>query len=146
MALPLPLLWRLKMPVRQKLAITAIFSLALVAIAMDILRLVETDKALPEVTWLYTSLETEVAVIVSSLPAFSFLVLDAEVCRERRARLREAFFLYSWHSRTRLRLASSVEQSHEAESAHTTEERFDGGYTSSIPLPPLASPKDYNVV
>lgn len=146
MALPLPLLWRLKMPVRQKLAITAVFSLALVAVAMDILRLVETEKALPEVTWLYTSLETEVAVIVASLPAFSFLVSDADLSRERRARLREALSLHSWSSKTRLRLASSAEQSHQAGSAHTTEEWLDGGYTSSIPLPPLASPKVYNAV
>lgn len=134
------------MPVRQKLAITAVFSLALVTIAMDILRLVETEKALPEVTWLYTSLETEVAVVVASLPAFSFLVSDAEVCRERRARLREALSLHSWNSKTRLRLASSAEQSHRADSAHSTEELFDGGYTSSIPLPPLALPKEYTVV
>ncbi|CAD6582108.1 MAG: hypothetical protein ASARMPREDX12_000757 [Alectoria sarmentosa] len=61
MALPLPLLWRLHMPTRQKLAVIAVFSLAWVTIAMEILRLVETENALPEVTWLYTSLETEVS-------------------------------------------------------------------------------------
>ena len=134
------------MPVRQKLAISAVFSLALIAVAMDILRLVETERALPDVTWLYTSLETEVAVIVASLPAFSFLVSDADISRERRARLRDALSLHSWNSKTRLRLTASAERSHQAGSAHTAEELFGGGYTSSIPLPHLASHKEISVV
>lgn len=146
MTLHLPLLWRLNMPVRQKLAVTAVFSLALVTVAMEILRLVETENALPEVTWLYTSLETEVAVIVASLPAFSFLVSDFEGSRERRSRLRRALSLHSRNSKTRLRLASSTEETNQAESTQTTEGSLDGGYTSSIPLPPLAPSKEYSVV
>lgn len=114
MLLPLPLLWRLKMPVRQKLAVTAVFSLASVTIAMDILRLVETEKALPEVTWLYTSLETEVAVIIASLPAFSFLVTDSEGDRERRRRLRRGLSLHPKISQTRLRLSSSAGETNQA--------------------------------
>ena len=139
MALPLPLLWRLKMPARQKLAMTAVFSLALVTIAMDILRLVETEKALPEVTWLYTSLETEVAVIVASLPAFSFLVSDTEGNREPRRRLRKALSLRAGISKTRLRLGSSAGETNGGES-------FDGRFTSSVPLPALAPSKECNAV
>lgn len=146
MILPLPLLWRLKMPVRQKFAITAVSSLALVTIAMDNLRLVETEKALPEVTWLYTSLETEVAVIVASLPAFSFLVSDTEGSRERRSQLKRALSLHSWNSKTRLRLASSAEATNQVGSAHTAEDPFGGAYTSSVPLATLAPPKEYSVV
>lgn len=132
------------MPVRQKIAVTAVFSLALVTIAMEILRFVETENALPEVIWLYSSLETEVAVIVASLPAFSFLVSDSEGSAERRSRLKRALSLPSWSSKTRLRLASSTQELNRAESAYTTEESFDGGYTSSIPLPPLAQSKEHN--
>ena len=109
MALPLPLLWRLQMPIRQKLAVAGVFSLAWVTIAMEILRLVETEHALPEVTWLYTSLETEVAVIVAALPAFSFLVSDSEGARERRNQFRNVLSLHSKDSRSRLRGSSSFE-------------------------------------
>ncbi|CAD6585147.1 MAG: hypothetical protein ASARMPRED_002024 [Alectoria sarmentosa] len=146
MALPLPLLWRLQMPTRQKLAVTAVFSLAWVTIAMEFLRLIETENALPEVTWLYTSLETEVAVIVASLPAFSFLVSDSDGSRERRSRLRRALSLHSGNSKTHLRLASRAEESNHTASSRTTEESFEGRYTSSIPLPPLAPSKEYVVV
>ena len=146
MALPLPLLWRLNMPVRQKLAITAAFSLALITIAMDILRLVKTENALPEVTWLYTSLETEVAVIVASLPAFSFLVSESAGSRERRTQLRRALSLHSKDSMTGLRLASSAEETNQAGSISHAEELLDGRYTSSVPLPALAPSKEYNGV
>ena len=146
MALPLPLLWRLSMPVRQKLAVTAVFCLALITIAMEILRLVETEKALPEVTWLFTSLETEVAVIVASLPAFSFLVSDTAGSRERRNRLRRALSLHSKNSRTRLRLASGAEETIQASSIECRGESLDGSYTSSVPLPALASSKEHNGV
>ena len=146
MVLPLPLLWRLNVPVRQKIAITAVFSLALITIAMDTLRLVETENALPEVTWLYTSLETEVAVIVASLPAFSFLVSDSDGSREKRSRLRNSLSLHSKNSKGHLRQTSSDERKNQAGSTHTVEGSFEGVYTASVPLPPLASPKEYNVV
>ena len=146
MILPLPLLWRLNMPIRQKIAVTAVFSLALVTIAMEILRLVETERALPEVTWLYTSLETEVAVVVASLPAFSFLVSDTERSGGGRNQLRKALPLHFLNSRSRLRLSSNANEANQAGSTHSTEEPFDVVYTSSIPLPALAPSKEYNVV
>ena len=146
MALPLPLLWRLRMPLRQKLAVTAVFCLALITIAMEILRLIETENNLPEVTWLFTSLETEVAVIVASLPAFSFLVSDTAGSREKRRRLRRALSLHSKNSRARLRLASTVEETHQASSTNHIEESLDGIYTSSVPLPARVSSKEYDGV
>lgn len=146
MVLPLPLIWRLNMPVRQKLAVTIVFSLALVTLAMEILRIIETEKSLPEVTWLYTSLQTEVAVIVASLPAFSFLVSDSEGSREKRGQLRKALSLHSWNSKTRLRLASSAEDTDQATSTRTMGESLDGDYTSAMPLPTLAPSKQYNIV
>lgn len=146
MALPLPLIWRLNMPTRQKLAVSAVFCLALITIAMEILRMVETENALPEVTWLFTSLETEVAVIVASLPAFSFLVSDSAGSKERRSRLRRALSLHSKSSRDRLRLASSAEDTNQAVLTNHTEESLDGKFVSSVPLPTLTSSKEYNVV
>lgn len=146
MVLPLPLLWRLNMPVRQKLAVTAVFGLALITIAMEILRLIETENNLPEVTWLFTSLEAEVAVIVASLPAFSFLVSDTVNSSERRNLLRRTLSLHPTNSKTRLRLASTVEETNRASSTNYAEESLDGIYTSSIPLPALASSKEYNGV
>ena len=137
MVLPLPLLWRMNMPIRQKLAVTAGFSLALVTVAMDILRLVETENALPEVTWLYTSLETEIAVIIAFLPAFSFLISDSATSKERRSRLKRALSLRSGSPKTRPRLASSAEPIDQTGSTHTAEQTFDGDFTSSIPLPVL---------
>lgn len=146
MVLPLPLLWRLNMPVRQKLAVTAVFGLALITIAMEILRLIETENNLPEVTWLFTSLEAEVAVIVASLPAFSFLVSDTVNSSERRNLLRRTLSLHPMNSKTRLRLASTVEETNRASSTYYAEESLDGIYTSSVPLPALASSKEYNGV
>lgn len=134
------------MHLRQKLAVTVVFSLGLLTLAMEILRIVETVKALPEVTWLYTSLQTEVAVIVASLPAFSFLVSDSEGSREKRGQLRKALSLHSWNSKTGLRLASSAEETGQAPSTRTMGESFDGDYTSSMPLPTLAPSKQYDIV
>lgn len=70
MILPLPTLFSLQMRTSQKLAVAAIFLLVWVTIAFDILRLVESLKSGSTLTSLYTSLETEVAVIVCSLPTF----------------------------------------------------------------------------
>ena len=70
MILPLPTLLSLQMRVSQKIGVAAIFLLVWVTIAFDILRLVESLKSGATLTSLYTSLETEVAVIVCSLPSF----------------------------------------------------------------------------
>ena len=70
MILPLPTLLSLQMRVSQKIAVATIFLLVWVTIAFDILRLVESLKSGATLTSLYTSLETEVAVIVCSLPTF----------------------------------------------------------------------------
>ena len=70
MILPLPTLLSLQMRVSQKIAVAAIFLLVWVTIAFDILRLVESLKSGATLTSLYTSLETEIAVIVCSLPTF----------------------------------------------------------------------------
>ena len=70
MTLPLPTLFGLQMPALQKFAVAGIFLLVWVTIAFDILRLVESLRSGATLTSLYTSLETEVAVIVSSLPTY----------------------------------------------------------------------------
>ena len=103
------------MPAGQKFAVAGVFSLAWVTITIEILRLVETEHALPEVAWLYTSLETEVAVIVAALPAFSFLVSDSESARERRNQLRNVLSLHSKDSKSRLRGESSFERTNQTD-------------------------------
>ena len=121
MALPLPLLLRLRMAVRQKLAVIGVFSLAWITIAMEILRAIETEKALPEATWLYTSLQTEVAVVVASLPAFSFLVSNTENNKDRRNQLGNAFPLRFKGSKARLRSGSEAGQGSQVNSVQNVQ-------------------------
>ena len=88
-ALPLPTLWKLQMRTSQKVAVTTLFSIALVIIAFDTLRIAETFQAVPSVTWLYTSLETEMAVIVCSLPSYRFLLSDSANSKSQRRTIRK---------------------------------------------------------
>ena len=139
MALPLPLLLRLRMAVRQKLAVIGVFSLAWITIAMEILRAIETEKALPEATWLYTSLQTEVAVVVASLPAFSFLVSNTENNKDRRNQLRNAFPLRSKGSKARLRSGSEAGQGSQVNSVQNVQRppaSTDEELSSILPLSP----------
>ena len=74
MALPVSTLWNLNMSFGRKLGILAIFFLAWVTIAFDILRLAKSEThsgTLLET--LYTSLQVEVAVIISALPSYRVL-------------------------------------------------------------------------
>lgn len=82
MVLPLPTLFSLQMRASQKLAVSTIFLLVWVTIAFDILRLVESLKSGATLTSLYTSLETEVAVIVCSLPTFRIALTRSNKVRK----------------------------------------------------------------
>src|SRR5438552_3983824 len=61
----------------QKIAVVSVFALALVILVFDILRIVETFVSGVQFTFLtllYTSLETEIAVIICALPTYRFLI------------------------------------------------------------------------
>ncbi|MCJ1308516.1 hypothetical protein MMC25_002169 [Agyrium rufum] len=74
MALPIPMLYQLRLRTSQKIAVAGVFMLAWVTIAFDILRTVESFLLGSQNVLLYTSLETEIAVIVSALPAYRILL------------------------------------------------------------------------
>ena len=74
MVLPIPVLLRLHIPLSQRIGVASLFFLAWVTIAFDILRVVESFRDGSSLALLYTSLETEVAVIVSGLPTYRVLL------------------------------------------------------------------------
>lgn len=81
---PLPMIWRLNMHTKQKLAVTAICSLALITIAFEIVRTVKLYTEDFALTSLYGYLELLVSVLVSMLPSYRFLVSPADKDREYR--------------------------------------------------------------
>jgi hypothetical protein len=84
------LLRKLQLERRQKIAIISVFALALIILIFDILRIAETFVAGAQFTFLtllYTSLETEVAVIICALPAYRFLIVAGTRGSETRRRL-----------------------------------------------------------
>lgn len=64
MALPLRLLWKLQIRTRQKLALAAVFSLAIIIIVIAIVRIVEINPNLKHVDpiWLALWSMTEASV------------------------------------------------------------------------------------
>ncbi|KAI9799743.1 MAG: hypothetical protein M1833_003862 [Piccolia ochrophora] len=65
MAIPFRLLWKVQLPRAQKLRLGLVFSLGVIIISSDIMRIIFTNPiapASPEVTWLalWTSLESEI--------------------------------------------------------------------------------------
>ncbi|KAK6540232.1 hypothetical protein TWF694_009048 [Orbilia ellipsospora] len=81
--LPIPTVWSLKMPTRQKLTLIGVFSLGIVAPLSAILRLIYIQKATISwdqswwciELWIWTSLETHVAIICASFPSLKPLVI-----------------------------------------------------------------------
>lgn len=70
------MLHTLSMHLREKLGLAAIFSIAFVTIAFDIVRTLETltVDAINAVTPLWTNLESAVAVCMSALPSYAALM------------------------------------------------------------------------
>ena len=75
MVLPLSMLFRIQISARQKIGLALIFSIAIVTIALDIVRTVESISggAFGYIS-LYCILETTLTVIISSLPVYRGLV------------------------------------------------------------------------
>ncbi|EWC47153.1 hypothetical protein DRE_03522 [Drechslerella stenobrocha 248] len=81
--LPVPTLWTLHMPTRQKLMLVGVFALGIVAPLSAILRLIYIEKATVSwdaswwcfELWIYTSLETHVGIICASIPSLKPLAV-----------------------------------------------------------------------
>lgn len=73
-ALPLYLALRVRLPMAQKMALGAVFSLGVVIMVFAVIRIVVTEQANahPETSWLnlWSQIEASVAVIISSLAPF----------------------------------------------------------------------------
>lgn len=91
MALPIRLLWYLRISLRKKLGLAAIFSLCVIVIVFAIVRAVETSRSLLPLStsqfqqtdpiWLsfWSVLESSVAILVSCLPTFRVLFKKDDV-------------------------------------------------------------------
>ncbi|KAF3940645.1 hypothetical protein ABW19_dt0200267 [Dactylella cylindrospora] len=81
--LPIPTILKLQMPTRQKFSLIAVFTLGIVAPLSAILRLVYIQKATLSwdaswwclELWIYTCLETHVAIVCASIPSLKPLIV-----------------------------------------------------------------------
>ncbi|KAI1653340.1 hypothetical protein F4813DRAFT_259172 [Daldinia decipiens] len=83
-ALPMPVIWHLNMGTKQKLAVSAICSLAMITIAFETLRTVKLHQLDNHLTIFYSYLELLVSVLISQLPSYRFLVSPSDKDREHR--------------------------------------------------------------
>lgn len=76
-ALPMSLAWRVRLPLRTKLALVGVFSLGGFIVAFSIIRIIFTNekKRRPEISWLnlWSVVEASVACIVCNLAPFKTL-------------------------------------------------------------------------
>ncbi|KAI0397602.1 hypothetical protein F5Y17DRAFT_350038 [Xylariaceae sp. FL0594] len=96
--LPLPVIWRLNMHTRQKLAVTGICSLAIITVAFETVRTVKLYSVNFTLTNLYSYLELIIAVLTSMLPSFRFLISPTDKDREYRRLFWSRLTLRSYHS------------------------------------------------
>ncbi|OTB15148.1 hypothetical protein K445DRAFT_12427 [Daldinia sp. EC12] len=87
-ALPIPVIWRLNMGKKQKLALSAICGLAFITVAFENNHL----------TNLYSYLELLVSVLISQLPSYRFLVSPSDKDREYRRLFWSRITMRSYHS------------------------------------------------
>ncbi|KAI9756985.1 MAG: hypothetical protein M4579_003643 [Chaenotheca gracillima] len=94
MALPLRILWDLRVTTRQKIGLAGLFSLAIIIMTFSIVRAIKSAGTLggatitslyqadPTTLTLYTILESTIAVIVSCLPTFRVLFVKSRESSE----------------------------------------------------------------
>ncbi|KAI2777390.1 hypothetical protein F4815DRAFT_481240 [Daldinia loculata] len=97
-ALPMPVIWRLNMGTKQKLALSAICSLAMITIAFETVRSVKLHQLDSHLTNLYSYLELLVSVLISQLPSYRFLISPSEKDREYRRLFWSRVTMRSYHS------------------------------------------------
>ena len=121
MMLPLAMLKGLQMRTPIKVGLAGVFGCALITIAFDILRAVETDTegGVPGSTALWTNLESAIAVIVSCLPSLVALFRPKNHGndRENRGPYRQRSLVVSESAKLSLNPASSVNSGY---SSHTS--------------------------
>ncbi|KAI0169215.1 hypothetical protein GGR52DRAFT_554218 [Hypoxylon sp. FL1284] len=118
---PLPMIWRLQMRTKQKLALTGIFGLAAITIAFETVRTVKLHQVSFYLTNLYSYLELLISVLVSMLPSYRFLVSASDKDREYRRLFWTRLTMRSYHSGFSgysmhdLRVRSDAGESHQNE-------------------------------
>ncbi|KAF2464461.1 uncharacterized protein BDR25DRAFT_346681 [Lindgomyces ingoldianus] len=75
MTIPFSILWRVRIPLKRRLALFGIFSLVLITIAFSITRLAVISHNLADPSWLYmwSSIEQNIAILVACLGSFKTL-------------------------------------------------------------------------
>ncbi|KAI1394217.1 uncharacterized protein F4822DRAFT_424693 [Hypoxylon trugodes] len=96
--LPMPVIWRLHMRLKQKLALSGICSLAIITIAFETVRTVKLYQENNNLTNLYSYLELLVSVLTSMLPSYRFLISPSDKDREYRRLFWTRITLRSYHS------------------------------------------------
>ncbi|KKZ68594.1 hypothetical protein EMCG_01044 [[Emmonsia] crescens] len=88
MALPVKLLWSLRLPLLQKASLGALFSVGLICIAIATVRVVQIgskakNNSTPSSSWLafWGILETGIAVIIGCLPALAIIYRKQQATR-----------------------------------------------------------------
>lgn len=143
MALPFWMLGDLKITMPQKLGLAIIFSVAIVCIALDIVRVVE---AISQNQALYTVIEINMVVVVSCLPTYRTLIGLRKRKRSRQSRSWRSFERGKY-SRSQdgdnypLRTAKSSENEMSAKSIQVTQDVEISNVAGELdPLNPLGPP------
>ncbi|KAI1418057.1 hypothetical protein F5Y13DRAFT_184571 [Hypoxylon sp. FL1857] len=96
--IPMPVIWRLQIPMAQRLAVSAICSLAIITIAFETVRTVKLYQENANLTNLYSYLELLISVLLSMLPSYRFLISPTDKDREYRRLLWTRITMRSHHS------------------------------------------------
>ncbi len=131
--LPISWIWSLGMPGSQKLGVSGICSLALVTIAFETVRSVKLYQEDAHLTNLYGYLELLVAVIISMLPAYRFLISSTKKNLEYRRLLRSRFTLRSHHSNHSAHSMDNYNQASGASGSRSTAAAAASGEAPPLP-------------
>ncbi|KAF4618987.1 hypothetical protein G7Y89_g14861 [Cudoniella acicularis] len=81
LSIPMRMLWKVRIRLRQKLALGAIFCLVMITISVAIIRFAVVSRTVqPEQSWLYfwNTVETTIAIIIACLASFRALFTKQE--------------------------------------------------------------------
>ena len=141
----MPVIWTLKMPISQKLAVSAICSLAIITVAFETVRSVKLYQNNFNLTNLYSYLELLVAAITSMLPSFRFMVSPTDKDREYRRLFWSRITMRSTHSNSSgYSMHSYDRSSRRGESSRQINVGTNMGQDLSEVVPPLPSHTNFN--
>ncbi|KAI1136547.1 hypothetical protein F5Y05DRAFT_414807 [Hypoxylon sp. FL0543] len=136
-ALPMPVIWRLNFRVTQKLAVSAICSLALITVAFEIVRTVKLHQENFNLTNLYSYLELLISVLISMLPSYRFLISPTDKDREYRRLFWTRLTMRSHHSGSS---GYSMQNYNQLSRAAESQRAINRATEDSQDLPPLPAP------